>query len=351
MKSYLLPILALLFFGVVNNAFGQACPACSNPALQSSEKLESGLDTLKPGYMRFTINATNGFNYQGGHPNYKGLSANGEIIPVPLHNHVVSLDFLRTELCFEYTFLTNWSVWLRVPYDIKSQTASIEYPVDVSETEKEAILRNRDIHHRNETYTGISDLRLMVAHRINGFLSENGRLDIAFGSSVPVGKTENDPLTAGKEGHKHMHIQFGTGTFDPLLELHYATPISDQFSLALFTINKISLYENHHQYKGPFETTSGVSFGYRPNEWLIPRVTFANFSQTQAQWSGVDDPNSGLISFNVSGNITFKLKNGLAITPGYRHPISQKTLSDEGDAFKYGPTFLLNVSYLLRNDK
>jgi len=28
------------------NALGQGCPACSNPALQSSEKLEAGLDTL-----------------------------------------------------------------------------------------------------------------------------------------------------------------------------------------------------------------------------------------------------------------------------------------------------------------
>lgn len=349
MKSIGIIIIAMLVsVGLPSTVLGQACPACSNPALQSSEKLEAGLDTLQAGAFRFTLNLTSGFNYQGGHPNWKGLTSSGEVIEVPLHDHVVSLDFLRTEFSFEYTFKENWSAWLRVPYDLKHQEASIEYVEPVNEAEQLAILRNRDIHHRNETYTGLSDFRFLVAHRINGVLGKNGRLDVALGSSLPIGRTEGDPLAAGKRGEKHMHIQFGTGTFDPLLELHYATFLNDKTSLAFYTINKLPFYENSHGYKGPVETTSGVSLGYQLTDWMGIRGTFANFSQSYAEWNDVDDPNSGLISYNGNVGVTFRTLKGLLITPGYRFPISQRTLSHEGDTFEYGPTFLLNISYLLK---
>ncbi|MAT54073.1 MAG: hypothetical protein CMN32_06295 [Saprospirales bacterium] len=322
----------------------QACPACSNPALQSSEKLEAGLDTLRKGSFRTTFNLTNGFDYQGGHPNNKGLSPEGDVIEVPLHNHVVELDFVRTELALEYTFAENWSIWLRIPYDVKIQQASVEYPLPVTAYEREAILRNRDIHHRSETYNGVSDLRLLLAHRINGFLLKNGRLDFALGTSLPTGRTEENPLTAGELGLRHLHIQFGSGTFDPLLELHYAAQISDRLSLAVFSINKFPFYENTLGYMAPIETTSGLSLGYYFSSLLSPRLTLANFSQSSAKWNGVDDPNSGLVSWNLTFNLTFSLKNGLIITPGYRMPLAQRTLDDEGDTFEYGPTFLLNIS-------
>ena len=336
-------IIALII--CTSETFSQGCPACSNPALQSSEKLEAGLDTLKKGNFRATLNVTNGFDYQGGHPHDKGIAQNGQEIIVPLHEHVVELDFGRTELSLEYTFKTNWTVWLRVPFDIKMQKASITYVETVTQYEQSAILRNRDIHHRTENYMGLSDFRLLFAHRINGLFSKKGRLDFAFGTSLPIGKIEENPLKLGEEAQKHLHIQFGTGTFDPLLELHYAMGLTDKFSLALFTINKVSLYQNSKKYQGPFETTTGFSFGYRKTNWLTSRLTFANFTSTWAKWDGKNDPNSGLMSYSLTANLTFNLKNGLAITPGYRHPVAQQTLSDKGDTFKYGPTFLLNISH------
>jgi hypothetical protein len=347
-KHILLVIFSLTFLN--QNVFGQACPACSNPALQSSEKLEVGADTLHKGAFRTTLNVTNGYNYQGGHPNWTGLAPDGSAIPVSLHHHSVSLDFYRFEMSFEYTFKTNWTIWLRVPYDIKQQTVGIIYAEPVTQDQEEAIIRNRDIHHRNETYTGLSDFRLLAAQRFNNFLGKKGRLDLAFGTSLPIGKTENDPLKAKNEGVKHLHIQFGTGTFDPLLELHHTTRISTKLSLAVFTMNKFPLYENTKTYLGPIETTSGISLGYRIKNWLSLRGTVANFSQSQAKWDGVKDPNSGLISYNGTVTPTFIFKNGLTITPGYRFPIYQKTLSSDGDVLKYGPTFTLNISCLF-NDK
>jgi len=337
-------LLAIIAVLPPSKTFAQACPACSNPALQSSEKLEAGADTLHKGTLRLTFNATGGLNYQGGHPNFTGLTKGGQLIEVPEHAHIVSLNFIRSEFAFEYTFKTNWSLWLRIPYDVKNQTASVEYVDPVSTEEHEAIVRNRDNHHRNETYTGLSDFRLLVARRYNQFLSKKGRLDVAIGTSLPVGKTEEDPIEAGDAGEKHLHIQFGTGTFDPLLELHYTASLSKEISLAVFTMNKLSLYKHSTLYQGPFETTTGISIGQRATKWLSLRVTIASFTQTQATWDGEADPNSGLFSINGTLSPTFFLNNGFTITPGYRFPLYQETLSDEGDVFEYGPTFVLNVS-------
>ncbi|MBL4652949.1 MAG: hypothetical protein JKY53_08820 [Flavobacteriales bacterium] len=326
----------------------QGCPACSNPALQSSEKLEAGVDTLQKGSLRMTFNATNGFNYQGGHEHDRGLTAEGNEIDVPLHEHLVNLDFLRSEINLEYTFKTNWTAWLRVPYDIKKQTANINFIEPASQYEKDAMLRNRDIHHRTETYSGVSDFRLLVSHRLNGFLTKKGRLDVAIGATLPFGKTEENPLAAAENGEKHLHIQFGSGTFNPLLELHYVVSLSDRISMGLYSINKVPFYENKKGFKAALETTSGLGLGYRVSDWFSVRGTLASFSQSQAKWNGVADPNSGLISFNSTINLSFRLKKGLSITPGYRFPLSQRTLSNAGDTFTYGHTFVLNVSYFLK---
>jgi len=336
-------IFLLLSFSISLDALAQACPACSNPALQSSERLEAGLDTLKPGNLRISINLTSGFDYQGGHPNNRGLTTDNILTAVPNHEHLVGLDFLRFETSLELTVRQNWTLWFRIPYDIKSQKADIFFPNAVTEEENQAILRNRDIHHRNETYQGISDLKMLISRRINGVMGRKGRLDVAIGLSVPTGKVQSNPLAAGDIGEKHLHIQFGAGTFDPLLELHYATFLSGRWSFGAYTINRISLYENDMGYQGSAETTTGVSLGYQHRPWVSFRGTFANFTQSSAQWEGKEDPNSGLFSFNGSLTTTFTL-NKVFVSPGYRFPIYQRTLSSEGDTFEYGPTFTLNVS-------
>jgi len=340
-------ILLISMFTQSIQLYGQGCPACSNPALQSSEKLEAGADTLHKGTFRATFNGTGGLNYQGGHKNYSGLTKEGALMEVPEHEHLVNLNFLRSEFALEYTFMTNWSSWLRIPYDVKIQTATVEFTEVSTPIEQEAIIRNRDNHHRDESYVGLSDLRLFIARRFNGLLGKHGRLDLALGSSLPTGSIEDDPIQAGNNGEKHLHIQFGTGTFDPLLEIHYTNRLSKKLSLALFTMNKIPMYQNKNNYRAPLETTSGISAALRIGRKLSGRTTLATFSQNQATWDGIKDPNSGLFSVNGTVAAMLRVASNLLLSTGYRFPIYQKTLSSTGDVFQYGPTFVINISYKL----
>jgi hypothetical protein len=71
-----------------------------------------------------------------------------------------------------------------------------------------------DIHHRDETLVGPGDpwLTAVVGRPL-------GPLSAAFraGVTIPLGRTEENPFALGRRGRPHQHIQFGTGTWDPLV--------------------------------------------------------------------------------------------------------------------------------------
>jgi hypothetical protein len=70
------------------------------------------------------------------------------------------------------------------------------------------------IHHRNETLSGLGDPWLLL-HGARGL----GAWTVAArgGVSIPLGRTEPNPFELGRRGLPHQHIQFGTGTWDPVL--------------------------------------------------------------------------------------------------------------------------------------
>src|SRR5688572_1763914 len=73
-----------------------------------------------------------------------------------------------------------------------------------------------DIHHRNETLDGLGDPWLLLHGARN---SGPWTLSARAGASLPLGRTEPNPFALGREGLPHQHIQFGTGTVDPMLGL------------------------------------------------------------------------------------------------------------------------------------
>ena len=133
---------------------------------------------------------------------------------------------------------------LSIPYAIKSQDANVEEIEPTSPAEKQAILANQNIHHRDETYRGISDFSLRFSHTRHGILRGGDHFIALLGTSIPMGKTEDDPFKLGDAGLKHLHIQFGTGTFNPLAEVHYGTPLFRDFSMSASIRGQFPFYEN-----------------------------------------------------------------------------------------------------------
>ncbi len=217
----------------------------------------------------------------------------------------------------------------------------------VTSTERDAQLRHTELHHRSETYTGLSDLMLLVAHRWSGLLTGDDALTVAGGFTIPTGQTERDPFKAGASGKKHLHIQFGTGTVDPLLEVYYTLPLPADLSLGVSATGRFPFYENAKTYRAPLEVTGNLRVGYALTSWLNLSGDFTTFWQSSGHWDGKRDVNSGLVSLLAALGVTLRPGAGLAFNLGVRYPLYQRTLSNDGDTFEQGPSFLFSVSWLL----
>lgn len=289
--------------------------------------------------MRFSLTTLYGSNFEGGHFSRDGTTASGASTPVPLYRHEVSLDYARVELELQYALTEQWSLALRVPWERKNQDAAITV-VDPADAEQRASMqRNADLHHRDATFSGAGDLMLLGRRRWN-----NVRL--AAGFTIPTGHTVENPYLLGDRGVEHVHIQFGTGTFDPLLEAGYRRPLRGNFSGSVFFAARLPLYENSRSFKAPAEASVALGVSHRTTGRLSTRLELGGYAQGYGHWDGLRDENTGLLGTSIAAGTTVHLRS-LSLSADIRYPLSQRTL-DEGDAFQQGPTFAVSVGGPLR---
>ena len=295
------------------------------------------------------------FDAQGGHLERKGLSPNGKVIDVPLHRHHVKLNIFRVDVGLKYQLSPDWAIEANIPYESKTQEATIEEIDPVSQAELEAIRRNRDIHHRNETYTGLADSEVFIGYSTQRLFTENDFLLGRIGTTVPFGKTEEDPWKLGAVGLKHLHIQFGTGTFNPSADLHYSLNLYKGLGANASIRGKFPFYENSKTYRGSRELTYTAGLNYRLNNWLSFQTSYFGFYQSYAYWAGKRDINTGL-RFSMASIGASIITPYIPISLTLMMPLSQETLYDdsnallegvyaEKDAFEFGPLISLTALY------
>ena len=296
------------------------------------------------------------FDAQGGHLETKGISPEGKVIEVPLHRHHVKLNTFRIDIGLKYQFNSEWILEANVPYETKIQEATIEEIDPLTDAQRKAIERNRDNHHRNETYIGPRDSDIFLGYRTQGLLTKSDFLMARIGTTIPFGKTEEDPWKLGDAGLEHLHIQFGTGTFNPIADLHYNLPVYKGLRANASIRGKLPFYENSKTYRGSREVTYIAGLNYRLNDWLSFQAGYLGFYQSFAYWAGEQDINSGIrfsmASFGASVATPYHIPLSLAVML----PLQQETLYDdsdalldgtyeESDAFEFGPLISLTVLY------
>ncbi len=162
--------------------------------------------------------------------------------------------------------------------DLWGQPITLDYP---------------SIHHHDETLTGLGDAQLFV----HGALALGDyRFGVRAGASLPTGRVVPDPYKLAEEGLSHQHIQFGTGTFDPVLSLDLAKPFSG-WSLAGFAQAQLPLYRGRTGYQAGARVVGGLvgitGFGLTGPAFRLG-VTLAH--ETAERWQGVvptEDVNQG----------------------------------------------------------
>lgn len=295
--------------------------------------------------MQFSLTTLYGSDFEGGHLSRGGNTPDGGSVAVPLYRHEVSLDYARVEFGLKYTIAPGWDVVGRVPWEQKQQQSSVGFGDAATPHERAAMQRNVEIHHRSVTLRGISDLMLLGRRRWSGLWREGDALSVAAGTTIPTGRTVENPYRLGEQGVQHLHIQFGTGTYDPLLEGSYSAPLAGRFSAGVYLAARTPFYENDRAFRAPPDATFGVHLAHRPTDRLQLRIEGAVFAQGYGYWDGLRDENTGLLATSITGGATWQA-GSVSLSADVRYPLSQRTLT-EGDAFTQGPTVVLSVGGVL----
>jgi hypothetical protein len=244
---------------------------------------------------------------------------------------LVSLSLFHTELLADYGATDRLTLSLRLPYDIKDQKVRYE-----TLDGQPFVPPYGDIHHRSETLRGIGDGQLTALFPLGPF-------QLGAGLSLPFGHTVPDPIELGREGKTHEHIQFGTGTVDPLLSILWSRPLPNLGGLVVSAgvDAQIPLYENSHGFRAPASVrwSAGPSL---PLGTTGLSLQLAGQYQSIGRWNGEKDEGTGFHNGGVFLRATFLPWKGFRVSPGIYREIYSRSLSEE--SFRQGTTYSLTLT-------
>jgi hypothetical protein len=121
------------------------------------------------------------------------------------------------------------------------------------------------------------------------------------GSPIPgCCSGEEDPFALGARGLRHQHIQFGNGSFDPLLMVDVSRNFG-RVDFSAYAQTQLTLYENRKGFQAGNRFFTGVQAG----TLVIPRLTAAIgvdlMSERPERWGG-EIEQDGNLQIAVPGN-------------------------------------------------
>jgi hypothetical protein len=141
----------------------------------------------------------------------------------------------------------------------------------------------------------VTDPWLMVRRGLN---LESLKLALSFraGVTLPLGKTEPDPFVLGEQGFPHQHVQFGTGTFNPVLGAEARKEFRVPFngSLSAYGLAILTPYANPHGYRAGHRFAVGAALaGKLGLKGPILRGGLSLNAETAEEWASTPHPSEG----------------------------------------------------------
>lgn len=154
-----------------------------------------------------------------------------------------------------------------------------------------------NIHHRNETRSGIGDTRILLRRIIeNTDFGPGNRIFGGLGLIIPSGNVlKENPFELGQKGESHTHFSMSEGNLKGIGELQY-------FYRSTFPVLFGSVYHIEYPLKeNPYGFLSGTKntldlFAYWQTKSIlgsIPFFTISMVNQRPDLWDGKKAPNSG----------------------------------------------------------
>ena len=240
--------------------------------------------------------------------------------------HHAELQLTQYELMAQYGLRKNLQLSLRLPYQVK------DLAIDYTTLDGAPFTPPYgDIHHRSEVLTGIADPTVTLETKRGDFI-------LGLGTTLPAGHSEPDPIELGRQGQRHEHIQFGSGTFRPVIAAQWFR--RDRVSLFARAEARLTLYENREGFRAPADFLWSLGPSFRAGRFAIdPRLS--GQWQTLGRWSGEVDEGSGFRNGGVRLQVSAPVGR-VTIAPSiYRELFSTGMHHDE--SFRQGTTWSLAV--------
>jgi hypothetical protein len=241
---------------------------------------------------------------------------------IPEHLHVQSIDWIRLSPAITAGLGKGWQGVVSFPLDAKNM--GIAYTLDGDPYDPPYA----GIHHRNELLAGPADGTLAF-ERFFG-LGELGMWSLKAGTSLPVGRTEEDPYTLASAGLEHQHFQMGTGTFIPVAEASAVLAGLRLGGLA-WVRGRFPVYANPHGYHPGAHYTAGAGATYRLTPKINAVVTTEYTLEAQDAWTDTASPSSGrqAVVFDLGGS--WGVTDRFAFASLLRGTAWQKTLTENSE--------------------
>lgn len=226
-------------------------------------------------------------------PEIGPICARGPLDPL-IHDQ--RLDALEFRASAQLGLTENFAIELRLPLRVTVSDITYRYLDGTPFPDAP----NGSLHHRDETLVGIGDPWLIAQTE---WAIDQVRLGGFLGLTFPLGRIEDNPFAAGKDGVEHQHIQDGTGTFNPVLGAHVVVSLSDAFSLSLSAQARLTLYENSRGYQAGHSVETGLGFN-GTYDIFDGGVSLDLLHQTPERWDGAvqEDGNLGTTTLLVGLN-------------------------------------------------
>ena len=138
-----------------------------------------------------------------------------------------------------------------------------------------------DIHQPDRTIAGLGDAQLYL----HGALAPLGlQLGWRAGVSFPLGEVGPNPEEREAHGLTHEHVQFGTGTFDPVLGMDLSRSFGS-WSLAGFAHAQVPIYRGAQGYQAGSRILGGLTMSYEHDAATV-RLGTAGVFQAAESWGG-----------------------------------------------------------------
>ncbi len=250
--------------------------------------------------------------------------ATGEPPPPYLHDQGLTVLELRPVL--EWGITQNVSAEVQLPVRLVASTVTYRR-LDGTPF----VPPNPTLHHRNETLAGFGDGWLSArAAWVTGAL----RLGARLGSTLPLGATVENPFALGAAGLEHQHVQFGSGTFQPLLGADVAWRFDTAWSARGYAQWMAAPFENRFGYRPGDKLNAGALAEWAPLQGLGLSLGADVLSEGAERWGGVvqQDGNVGRTDLLVGGGLQGKWEGVGTLFATVRVPVVQWFAAGDGHA-------------------